>query len=251
MRQLYILLIIIIIPNLCHAALGDDLNSIINKFWGTEGSFEPENEPETLPTEEYIEIPESYSVEEIQEEIMMEEASLSDFEEQIYSKQQELWKDRNIKNSTQTDLTILDSEVSLVSDKLTKFNEQEKKWKKDLENLTREKSEISATLRVEKRELEKFMARNYIRRETFGSEDVPVLKWLFSNKTVAEILEEKQRSRQFEVEKKQKLARLATLKSTLRYKRKNGSQPLCKSFKLGSKNSFFKTNSNINVSHQS
>ncbi|MDH3324953.1 MAG: hypothetical protein OEL89_04910, partial [Candidatus Peregrinibacteria bacterium] len=215
------LLILFLFPNLTFASLGEDINSILEKFWwGSDSSFEPETVPE-IKTEK-VDIPETFSSDEIRDEILLEEGSLADFEEKIFQKEQELWSSRTEKNSAQTDLFLLDSEVTILTDKLNKLVEQEQKWKSDLERLTRGNSDINAAIRVEKRELDNYLAKNFVRSENFGTEEnVSVLKWLFSSKTVAEILEENNRKRSFESEKKKRITVLENLKKDLDLQEKN------------------------------
>jgi murein DD-endopeptidase MepM/ murein hydrolase activator NlpD len=100
--------------------------------------------------------------------------------------------------------------------RLEKRNSQEEKWKKELKNITREKSDLQALIRVKKKEQNEFMNKKIIQEESFENEgSVSLLKWFFSDKTVAQILEEKRTIREKETQYKLQLKNLQTLKKKL------------------------------------
>lgn len=224
MRKFFILFLFI--PSLGFASLGDDLNSLLDRFFGAGQApiVAPEEEEGVvldIPDIEKIENPEEEDLQMLREEIFLEEAALDDFKVEIAEREKKLERIQGEKASLANQLFLLDSQVGLNAEKLEKFGVQEKKWKEDLDDVTYEKSDLKAEMRIKQAEYEKFMSKIFVQAESFGSgADVSILKWLFSDKTVSQILEERRKEDFIIQQKKQKLQRLSQLKKKLEAKEK-------------------------------
>jgi len=207
------------IPTMAFASIGNDLNNMLNRFFGGET---PTQTIEQGETEEVIEIPEEATEENfeaIKKKIEKETKALELLEKQTLQSQQELWNAQSQKYTSQGQLMLLDQELSLLKAKIAKFIEQETTWRDELEKITREQEELKALLRVKKEELDTFLKKNYIRNENFGKgETVSVLKWLFSKKSVGDILQENRQFQSFKDQKRGALMELNHLKQKLRDK---------------------------------
>ncbi len=224
------ILILLVIPSLAYANIGTDLNNLFNSFFNNDDTPIQENETSSqnkskistkiqdldIPNIDIPKNPTEEDLTEIKKQIFLEESSLDDFNQRIRAQEEELWTVGNKKNSIKTQLTQLDSQIGINTNKLTYYKTLEKKWKTLLENLTRKKSIIKAETRIRQREYEKFMAKNFIRNEYFGSDDdISLIKWLFSQKKVSQILEDKSLIRNKKTEQKLRLKNLKSLTKKL------------------------------------
>ncbi len=229
------LVIGVLLPNLVLAGFGDQVNSLLKSF------FAPKNLEETVQKKKLdfqtsdldipeIEIPDSPTSKDLREfrkKIQKEEEALDNFAKQISTSQERLWDLETKKRSFRKELRLLDQELSLVTEKLTKLEEQEIKWQKDLEVITKEKSNLKALIRVKNEELEEFLQKNYLQEENFGlssrDQSRGVLKWLFSSKSISKILQEQELNKKFVQIKAGKLAELEQLKSKMEAKEQHAS----------------------------
>ena len=224
-------LIICLLPQITFASLGEELNSMLQNFFGDPETTkeqplaDPVESPVEFPVETLIETPidfEALDISELKQQIFFEESVLADIEAEIQIQQSQIEATRAENTSQETDLFLLDSTLPSIEKKLKKYQELEVKWKQELENITRERSEIRAHIRVNQRDYEKFMTRNYIRKESFSAEEeVSVLKWLFSDKTVSEILEDQRKNTQRASKEKDFLQQLNYLRYKLAKKEKS------------------------------
>lgn len=215
-------LILLLLPTLTLASIGDDLNALFDSFFGTgQEPVEDISAPNTnneleIPEVETFETPTTQDLQKIQEQIFLEESSLVDFNDQIETQEAELWSLKNKKSATQTQLLQLDTQIGLNEQKLKKYKISVQKWENILEKITRQKSDIKAELRIREEEYQRFMSRAFIRDQQFNTgEDVSLVKWLLSQKTVSQILEEKQQQRYKRAQQQQNLQTLNTLKKKL------------------------------------
>ncbi len=225
------IIIIVIIPTFAYANIGEDLNNLFHNFFnnddspvdptsGTSSNIKTNNISDNLdiPEINLSDNPSEEDLTEIKKEIFLEEQSLEDFNERILAEESSLWKVGNKKNSIKIQLTQLDNQIGINTNKLNFYKKLEKKWKNLLENITRKKSIIKTELRIRQREYERFMTKNFIRNEYFGSNnsDISLIKWLFSQKTVSEILEEKSEIRNKKNKQKSILKNLKILNTKLK-----------------------------------
>lgn len=214
-----IALICIFIPNIAFASIGDQLNSLLNRFFGSEKPQEQvveSSEPLSIPDVEVPETPTESDVIDFRRQIQEEEEALADFEMELTESQGKLWQIQSEKNLLRQQLEALDGELGLASQKLETLITQEEKWKKELKAITREKSDLKALIRVRKKELDNLLNKKFVQEESFGSaESVSILKWLFSTKSVGQILEENREDREKETQRKAQLQNLESLKQKL------------------------------------
>lgn len=221
-------ILILFVPSFVSASIGNDLNNLFDNFFNNDDTpIQTDPQPEEIyipPIQEDLDIPDinipenptEEDLSEIRQQIFLEEASLDDFNNRIEKQESELWGIGTKENSIKMQLTQLDTQIGINTQRLTQYSTLSKKWKEILDNTTVEKSKIKTETRIRKREYEKFMSRNYIRNEHFGaSEDISTLKWLFSQKTVSQILETKQQEREKEKEQKKQLTLLKNSKRKL------------------------------------
>lgn len=229
------LIVSLFLPSLALAGFGDQVNSLLKSF------FSPKNIEETvqknkldfqtpnldIPEIEIPENPNSKDLQEFRKKVQEEEEALDTFDKSISASQGRLWDIESKKRSFVKELRLLDQELSLVTEKLTKLAEQEVKWQKDLEVITKEKSNLKALLRVKDEELEEFLKKNYLQEENFGLSGVDqkrgVMQWLFSSKSIGKILQEQELNKKFVQIKSGKLAELEQLKSKLELKEQHAS----------------------------
>jgi murein DD-endopeptidase MepM/ murein hydrolase activator NlpD len=206
-----ILLITIFIPTFVFASFSDGFNSLLNKFFGDKESPAVEKKVEISR-----DLPEAENLTEFRKEIQDEESFLENIENELYESQEKLAQIITERNAAEHQLQFLDQDISLSQQKIEKFRSQKEKWKNELEKITRQKSEIEAEIRVTQTELQRFLSKKFIQDEGLGSgDDVSVFRWLFSRKTVSQILEERMQKRQFEEKQKQKLNNLRLLQKKL------------------------------------
>jgi len=210
---------------LSYASIGDELNNLLQNFFSV---GEPENKNlDEEKNKKDTEIQENFSVTskdktKIQKQIFDEEESLNFFEKKIQETEKELYKTREKKNSLQTDLFLIDKSLGLSEKKLENLLTQEKKWKKDLENITYIKSNLKAELRILNREQQKILSKNFIKNESLGEGDqISTFKWLFSNKTVSQILADKKQEKKVIQKNNQKITDLKKIKQKLDIHEKN------------------------------
>ena len=221
-----VMFLLLFLPGITQASIGSDINGLINRFFGSgQVPVESAREVET----EVVESEHSADFEfvekeptEIREEILFEEATLAQFEDRISQEENQLWNLQQAKNTAQNQLFLLDEQVGINTQRLSRYQTLEKRWRASLEDITRRKSAIKALLRVRDREHSSFLSKNFVRNEVFSAEDsVPVWEWLFSRKTVAQILADKARDKDLVSAQKNDLSRLRTLRSDLEIEEKN------------------------------
>jgi len=196
------------------ASVGDEVNALLERFFGSEEAFSPEKIPDSATQK--FEIPADFSDSEIRAEILAEEEKLAKFEAKILETEREIRENGQSKNSAATELFLLDSATGILTEKRDRWKSQAKKWLEILEKITREKSVVRAEIRAENREFERFLTREFVRSSNLeGDRNYSILKWLFLPKTVSEILEEARKNRAFEARKRANLARLKSKKADL------------------------------------
>lgn len=215
--RVFLLLVWGCAPIIAFASIGDELDSLLNQFFGSEKTEIRNPSPVlNIPDIHVPENPTLTDVADFKKQIQGEEESLAEFETGLIESQQKLWQAQSESGTLQEQLKTLDGEVSLASEKLEKFTAQEKKWKQRLEDITYQKSHIRALLRVKKKELNDLLNKKFVQEESFGSaQEVSILKWIFSSKSVGQILEEKRQASQLENQKKIQLQALEKLKTQL------------------------------------
>ncbi len=212
--------ILLLLPTLAFASIGSDINVLLKRFFGGEEestAHQPVPEPTNveIPLPEIPKNPTPEHLREVQKDILLEEDELEAAESEIEESSAKLHDILEKRNKYETELFLLDTELGRAKGKLDELITEEQKWKEELAQVTREKSDLLTMIRVEKRTYGEFLQKNYLRKEQFGLEDVSLLKWLLSDKTVSKLLEENQRARHFELKKKSRLEKMNKLKREL------------------------------------
>ncbi len=213
-----ILLVVCLIPNITLASIGDELNDLLFSFFGSDETAEKEASPTDtkLPVKNrlYDKFESSdEKLKKIRKEIFFEENILEETESVIQDKLEHLGHILSDKNKAQTDVYLLDTELGSTSKQLNRLLVQEKKWQDQLAQITYEKYNLRALIRSQERAYEKMMQKEFLRNSSFSStQKVSLMKWLFSDKTVSQILEEKKQIREFQKQKELELDQLHELK---------------------------------------
>ncbi len=235
MKKLSVLLLLFISVT-TEASLGNDLNNLIDKFFGTPNIElkEETKEPTTQKLDSLMdeEISNKTS-DEIRKEILNEESKLAEFEQKIFETEHKIWSEKSKQTTLENEVFLLDSAIFLSTTKIDNLVENEKKWQKILEKLTYNKSEIKAEIRVFTKEYQDLLSKNFIQGESFGSgEDLSILRWIFSDKSVGELLSESRTQNLIKVQNKKKLVQLEIKKKELEKNEINAAQTFGKIEKL-------------------
>ncbi len=207
--------ILLFIPSLAFASIGEDLNNLLQNFFGEDKKKKVEETIEP-PKVEIPEHPTPSDLTEIKEAIFWEEEGLNETQEQIQLTESELHDIQRRKNKLQTEITLIDENLGQIQNNAKDLAAQEHRWQTELEKVTYEKHELHALFRAQSREFEAFLQKNFLRNENFGAGGKgQLLKWIFSDKSVSQILEERRAQERFEVQKKAKLKKLNETKKTL------------------------------------
>ena len=236
MRKIF--LVLLCIPSLTFATIGDEINAVLRSFFGGEELIESNeqrienNDPRSTiydpssDTKDIIsqvpalEIPDSPSqddLDKLKKQVFLEEDDLAFTELEIDVTLAETNKMLDQKQQLQGEVSQLDIQLGKVSQRLEELRVQAKKRKEELISLTQQRTDLRALLRVREREYKAFLQQNYLEQEAFGKgEAISMLRWLFADATVSQILEERSQQKQFEVEKKARLQALQALEQELK-----------------------------------
>ncbi|NJP03920.1 peptidoglycan DD-metalloendopeptidase family protein [Candidatus Gracilibacteria bacterium] len=208
------------------ASLGEHLNSLLESF------FEKGPQEITIPVadsgdefsvaaEKKVDIPEEVTVSDFEKEIFAQEQELDQFSLQTELAREDLSDILKEKTSVENQLFFLKQDEELLQKKWQRLSLQRQEWQEKLEAITREKSELRTRIRVEERSFDVFLSKNFIQSQNFGiSQDSSIFRWLFSDKTVAEILESQSVQKQYETDKRTRISKLKELKVELDAKEK-------------------------------
>lgn len=204
-------------PILAFASIGEDLNNLLDRFFGEPKEIQTERiSPLQLPEVEIPSRPTEQDITDFRQQIQEEEKTLETFELELQEAQQKLWETEQERVTLKSQLQDLDEQLGLVSQQLEKLQVQEKKWREKLETITREKNHLKALIRIKKREMDSLLNKKFVQQERLGSgTSISMIKWIFSSQSVGEILEQKRRTRNTEVQRKAEWKHLQDLKSSL------------------------------------
>ncbi len=225
MKRIF-LLVLLCFPLLTFASLGEHLNSLLESFFekGPQEITVPvlnTDDEFTTAAEKEVDFPEDITVSDFEKEIFAQEEELDQFSLQTELAREDLSSILEEKSSIENQLFFLKQDAELQQKKWERLALQKQEWQEKLESITKEKSTLRTQIRVEERVFDEFLSKNFIRSRNFGiSQDASIFRWLFSDKTVAEILESQQAQNQYEVDKRTQLSKLKELKSELDAKEK-------------------------------
>jgi len=217
-----ILLLVVFSPSVVFGAVSDDLNWLFQRFFGTETASPALSSGLETEFSKPVENPTDEDLKKIQTQIEEQENLLRISESEILKKQSDLWESATAQISLEEKLKLLDQELALRSQALTKLQSQKKIWQQILEKLTREMSEIKSVLRVRSQEAEKLRVENYIRTTQLDeTQDFALLTWLFSSQSLGQILWESEQREQQERDVQKTLVHLSFLKQSLEGREKH------------------------------
>lgn len=214
MKRLFCLFLILPIFTVS-ASITDELNSFLDFFFDNGGEESPKPQKETpVFVPQKTDIPETQS--DIQKEIMATENELNRFEDQLNHTEEELWNIQSQRQSTQEILTALDQQRSIVTQKLEKIQQQKKKWEATLTDIAQEKSDLKAEIRIREQEYTDNFVTQFLRKQSLSQDqNIRMIKWFFSDKTISEILDEQTQESNKQQKQQHKLTTLERKKNYL------------------------------------
>lgn len=192
------LLCILLLPvSGAYASLGDEVNALLDFFFDVNGAQAPLVPGTTQPELDIppLALPQTPTPEDIsgfRAQIMQEESELEKYEYLLRDYEQNLQTLQSEKADALAQIILLDSRISVLNTNLKNLTRQQDAWQERLNALTREKAFVQADMRHQQREYADMMNKNIIRSEHFSSgTQSSLVKWLFSENTVAQILEQR------------------------------------------------------------
>ena len=211
-----LIFVLVFFPLLAQASVGDDINALLDRFFG--GDQAPIADPvePTIPTENEASEPASLiegSTIELQREIVQQEAELEALETQLRAAEDELWAVSQTKFTSQQQLQLLDEQIALNQRKLEGYRQQSAEWTALVEKLTREKSIIRAQIRNLEREHESLLSKKFIQKQNFElNPTVSWWQWLFSDRSVSQIVADRRQIGSLQTQQAAALEQLKSLK---------------------------------------
>ena len=210
-------LITIFVPNFVFASFADEMNSLLERVFSTnsvqnvETNFVPNFSPEEKESVSGFQTESDFQI-----KISNEETALQQLEEHLEKMQQEFLKFSDDRGMLESQLQILDEEISTSNKKIEQLLILRQQWQQNLENLTREKSKLRALLRHSESDSNDFLSNNFIQKTNFSSAGLGLtFRWIFSDRSMAKIQESQQRERELEKQKLSSVEHLKTRKSQL------------------------------------
>jgi len=187
---------VLILPQITFATVGDEINSLIDSFFGEgqspEEEYSWEDPMSETPDIDIAEILLPESQQGLQKEIMFEEDSLEEFERNMGKAKVHLDELLAKESGQETQIFLLDQQIGFNKQKIHKYQKSEDRWKKILEQLARERTILKAEIRWQEEAYVRYMRKKFVRNENFNyDKDYSLALWLFSPKTISEILREK------------------------------------------------------------
>ncbi len=219
------LLALFFIPSLVFAQdVGESIDSLLEQFFGSgqtpidyQIDIDPES-VETLENERFGDISEEElreDIERLQQAIWEEESKLEAHRSGVKSVQMSLRSANTETARLQRQLELVDAQIGLNKKRIESYIGQTKRWKKSLEDLSRERESLKTKLRVYQREYASIASQEYLRLENRQDPYFQTVYWLLSKRTVSEILEDNQRQRNDLIRKKTLLNQIKSLKTKL------------------------------------
>jgi len=218
------LFVLLFFPLLTYASVGDDINALLDRFFGGDqapleeidyGDQTPEPmvgpsaaEPEPLDT-----LATGSETLEIRREIMQQEAELEAFELSLRAQEKAAAKTRSAVLTSQQQLQLLDEQLSMNQRKLSFYDTQVKEWQALVETLTRDKSMLRAQIRILEKDYQDMLSKKFIQKQNFQlNPTISWWQWMFSDRTVSELLNERRQSSVDQLSQADALANLERLK---------------------------------------
>ena len=214
MKLKYVALITIFVPTFAFASFGDQFNSLLEQFFSGNDPVSTEDvlsRPEpSMPTEEI-----STSID-VRRAIFDEETVLQQVEQELSQNEQILGEIKDERGVVKYQLEQLDGDLGIRRVLQKKQNNAVQKWRRELEVITRRKSEIEATLRQERRVQQESLSKKFIQsslQEDFGQ--IALWQWIFSNKSISQLIEQRRREQWVEDTQRKQVMRLKGIQKEL------------------------------------
>ncbi len=214
MKWNYIFLITIFVPAFACASFSDHFNSLLERFFSGK---DPSSSEEILSLPEpAFPIIEKEIPTDIKKAILEEEEALAQIEVSLQKNQQELTTIIDEYHLAQYQLEQIDAELGSVRALQEERNKAVKKWKAELEMITRQKSDVEANLRYEERTKRELLSKKFIQPELLRNEGAfPIWQWIFSDKSISQLIEERRKAKQEEMFLQQKVQALTQAQQSL------------------------------------
>ncbi len=219
MKLKYITLITIFVPTFVFATFGDQFNSLLEQFFSGKDPVSTEeiiSRPEpNIPTVEVS------TATDVRRAIFEEEDSLQQIENELRQNEQALTNIKDERGVVAFQLEQLDSDLGVRRILQKKQNEAMQLLRRELEVITRRKSEIEATLRQQEREQQKTLSKKFIQsslQENFGQ--IAVWQWVFSDISISQLIEQQRREQHIEDTQRKKVLHLKGLQKDLKKEEK-------------------------------
>ncbi len=214
MKYKFLILITIIVPSVSFATFGDQFNSLLERFFSGQ---------DPVSADEILSIPEPQvpldgikTPEDVKKAILLEEDELQSLEESLFQNERALSEVKDERNLAEYQLEQLDSDLGAVRSMQEIRNTAVVKWRRELEDITRKKSEIEASVRYEKKKQEELLSKKFIQSSLQKSdEELNLWNWVFSNKSISQLIEKKRREQKNEELQNQRVHQLQKDQSQL------------------------------------
>ena len=142
---------------------------------------------------------------------------------QLREAEQKVWQNQSEKFDVEQQIFLLDQERALLESQLKNYQQREAIEKEKLVTLTKQKSDLQALVRVGKRQFENTALRNFLRRSHRAHTSVGempdsnflFLQWLFSKRSLVDVISQYQRSHEKELKQKANLTGLSRIEKEL------------------------------------
>lgn len=235
------LLAFIFLPSLTFASFGEEMNALLKNFFSVEETTQQlSDDRSNIVGDEYtindqsanihdipleplevktIEVEDHFSLKglkSLKKQVFLEEEDLAFTELEIEGTLSDLEQMLQEKQQLEGELSSLDIHLGKVSRRLETLKKRSQELKQELITLTQQRSDLRVLLRVREREYQAFLKKNYLQNESMTPDgEISMLKWLFAEATVSQLLEERRNQKIFEVQKKTRLKSLQNLKNEI------------------------------------
>ncbi len=197
MKWKYITLITIFVPAFACASFGDQFNSLLDRFFSGK---------DPVSTEEILSVPEpelpTMSVTlptDVRKAIFQEETELQLIEESLSHDEKVLGEIKDERGIVQYQVEQLDSDLGAVRVMQEQRNNAVIKWRRELDEITRKKSGIEASVRHEERVQRELLSKKFIQSSLSQNEgELSVWQWVFSNKSISQLIAKRRREQHIE-----------------------------------------------------
>ena len=180
MKNKLAILSLAFVPVICFASFGEQFNSLLQRFFDDSPAQNVQNY--SAPPLEIID--EEIVGDDLRSEILREENELLNVEAQLRYDEQKLRDIYDERSLVEYQLESLDGDLGLVRTQQDKYNEAVIRWRRELDSITRKKSDIEVALRYAEKEKQSTLQKKYLRSDLSSSQsEISVWDWVFSNKT--------------------------------------------------------------------